>query len=131
MPDGRIDTRFPRLRFRRHDTHLRSTLLHCVHRKGMGCARTFSSFDSPLQFRPFSHPLLRSLQHYDSGRAPFAVPTRVSLRELTHSTRQSSPATSSRLIACRSPNLASPLARVFPRLYGQQYNAIKSLESVA
>lgn len=53
MPDGRIDTRFPRLRFPRHDTRLRSTVLHLVHRTGMVCARTFSSLDSPRQFRFF------------------------------------------------------------------------------
>ena len=49
MPDGRIDTRFPRLRFPRHDMHPRSTLLHLLHRKGMVCARTFASWDSSLE----------------------------------------------------------------------------------
>jgi hypothetical protein len=54
MPDGRIDTRFQRLRSPRHDKLLRSILFHLLRHKDMVCARTFSSFDSPLQFRPFA-----------------------------------------------------------------------------
>ena len=46
--------RFPRLRLLRHDTHLRSTLVHLAHRKDMVCARIFWSFD-------FSLTILRSL----------------------------------------------------------------------
>jgi FixJ family two-component response regulator len=48
-PDGRIDTRFPRLHFPRHDTILRSILLPWVHRKDTVCACTFSCFDLPLR----------------------------------------------------------------------------------
>src|SRR5438093_9242552 len=40
--------RFPRLRLLLHDTHLRSTVVHLTHRKGMVCAHIFYSFDSPL-----------------------------------------------------------------------------------
>jgi len=47
MRDGRIDMRFPHRRFPRTDTRLRSILLHSLHRKGMVCARTSLSFDSP------------------------------------------------------------------------------------
>jgi hypothetical protein len=47
MPDARTDTRFPLLRFPPHYKYLRSTFARSVHRKGMGCVRTFSSFDSP------------------------------------------------------------------------------------
>src|SRR5437879_13519757 len=46
--------RFPRLRLLRHDTHLRSTLVHLAQRKDMVCARIFWSFD-------FSLTILRSL----------------------------------------------------------------------
>src|SRR5438876_4590831 len=46
--------RFPRLRLLRHDTHLRSTLVHLAHSKDMVCARIFWSFD-------FSLTILRSL----------------------------------------------------------------------
>jgi hypothetical protein len=52
-PDGRIDTRFPRLHFPRHGKFRRSILLRSVHRKDTVYARTFSFLDSPLQFRPF------------------------------------------------------------------------------
>jgi hypothetical protein len=47
MPDARIDTRFQLLPFPPLDIYLRNTLVRSVHRKGMGYARTFSSFDSP------------------------------------------------------------------------------------
>jgi hypothetical protein len=47
MPDGRIDMRFPRLRCRLHDIYFRNTFVRVAHRKGMGCARTSSFFDSP------------------------------------------------------------------------------------
>jgi len=40
--------RFPHLRFLRHDTHLRSTLVHLAHRKGMVCAHIFWCFDLSL-----------------------------------------------------------------------------------
>ncbi len=62
--DGRIDTLSPRLRFPRNDTPLRNTLLRLVLRTGMGCARTFLSFDSPLQFRPLqvASPIATELQ---------------------------------------------------------------------
>ena len=63
MRDGRIDTRFPRLRFPHHDRLLRSILLHPAHRTGTVCARISWSFDSPFRFRPFrvssSIPALR------------------------------------------------------------------------
>ena len=58
MPDGRIDTRSPRPRFPRHDTPLRSTLLHWAHCKGMVCARTSSSFDFSLTVLPSLSRLL-------------------------------------------------------------------------
>jgi hypothetical protein len=44
----RIDTRFPRLRFPRLDTLLRSTRLHPAQRTGMVCVRTFVFLDPPL-----------------------------------------------------------------------------------
>jgi hypothetical protein len=66
----------------------------------------------------------------DARRSPFGASARVTLRKLTHPRWSVSSAASSRLIACRSPNLASPLARGFPRFYGPQYNAMKSQVSV-
>ncbi|SRR5216684_6853587 len=85
MPDGRIDTRFPYLHFPRNDTLLRSILLQSLHRKGMEGARTFSSFDSPLQFRPFtvSPVILDQKNSATLDVAPFAAPTRASVREGT------------------------------------------------
>jgi hypothetical protein len=81
--------------------------------------RTFLSFDSPLQFRPF-RSLLRSQQHCDLDVAPFAVPTqRLGGNSLTPGSHLSA-ATSSRLIACHYPNSASPLARDFSRFYGER-----------
>lgn len=59
-PDGRIDTRFPRLHFPRLGKLLHSILLRWVHCKDTVCARTFSSLDSPLQFHPFEFRSTRS-----------------------------------------------------------------------
>jgi hypothetical protein len=56
--DDRTDTRFPRLRFLRHDTPLHNTSLHSVHRKGTVCARTFFSFDLSLHFTPVNFFLI-------------------------------------------------------------------------
>jgi len=83
MPDGRIDMRFPYRRFPRTDTLLRNILLHSLHRTGMVRARTFSSFDSPLEFRPFQlrppSPVTRRTANLDV--APFPAPTRDVSRE--------------------------------------------------
>jgi hypothetical protein len=71
-PDGRTDTRFPRLRCLRHDRLLRSILLRFVHRTGTVCARTFWSFDSPLRFRPFqSTSPITSIATMDLARLLF------------------------------------------------------------
>ena len=85
MPDGRIDMRFPHLHFPRNDTLLRSIPLQSLHRKGMEGARTFSSFDSRLQFRPFtvSPVFLEQENSATLDVAPFAAPTRASVREGT------------------------------------------------
>jgi hypothetical protein len=81
--DGRIGTRFPRLRFPRHDRLLRSILLLLEHRTGMGCARTFWSLDSPLTIPSFPGPF--SDHNSAADLRWLAVPTRVTLRELIHS----------------------------------------------
>src|SRR5258708_33741067 len=55
-PHGRIDRRFPRFHLRLHDTSLRSTPLHFVHRRNMVCARIFSWFESPSSVPSFPTP---------------------------------------------------------------------------
>jgi hypothetical protein len=67
-----------------------------------------------------SGSLVHSQQHCDSCRSPSAVPTpEVGGNSLTLGS-QLSAATSSRLVARRSPNFASLLARDFSRFYGEQ-----------
>src|ERR1700730_14328040 len=81
MQDGRIDTRFPRLRFPRHDMHPRSTLLHLLHRKGMVCARTFASLDSSLEILSFQltpSPIAKATRF--PNVAAFTAPTGMSTR---------------------------------------------------
>jgi hypothetical protein len=81
MPDGRIDTRFPRLRFPRPDMHPRSTLLHLLHRKGMVCARTFASLDSSLEILSLQltpSPIAKAMRFRHV--TAFTAPTRMSSR---------------------------------------------------
>src|SRR5258707_806174 len=68
MADDRIDTRFPRLRFPRRDSLLRSILLHLLHHTGTVCVRTFSSFYSPLRFHPYSGHFSDSVATLDIAR---------------------------------------------------------------
>ena len=81
MPDGRIDTPFPRLRFPRHDMHPRNTVLHLLHRKDIVGARTFASLDSSLEILSFQltpSPIAKAMRF--PNVAAFTAPTRMSTR---------------------------------------------------
>ena len=97
MPGGCIDMQSPRLRFPRHDRHLRSILLRPIHRRGTVCARISCFLDLPFRFflsRSLSIVRRSAIRCRTVERGNMVITPR----------RQLSAATSLRLNACTSPN---------------------------